>query len=538
MADFSAVLKKTIDALGENTPAAREKIYQKARATIEAKLAAIEPPPPPAVVERQRKLIDDAITTVEADYASAESPEAVDDDDLEHIFAELDPDPIEPAAAVPEPPATKSNEFAGSITPPSASDAPGMKEQGANDPLTATQGSAAKAASQPPVDDEDDGLDETLSGPEAKSDAPFLAGTPRPRRNGPSGLTVAIVLLVLAAAAAGGWFYRDTLARLANFESQQPSETGSSETPPANGEQHAENAAAQNTPAGDAATQEPATPRPTKFTQRLTADGQEVDEGPVGGEPGLGEGTSVAQATAPGSEAASGATPPASGAGSNGANTGAQQQTLPVGQKAIFYEERTNVSQGSADPGAVVWSVVQESPGNDLPPEPAIRAEATIPAKNLQLKMTIRRNADESLPASHIVEIIFLTPDEFDGGGVDNVLRVSMKRSEQDTGSPLLGIPARIADGFFLVALSDSKRRERCICRWRPAALGVVICASGAWNRADNVSDPSGLARGRACVYNGSTGIRSLRQAGSALAVAPLCRSRCGERSNAPSCSP
>jgi hypothetical protein len=31
-----------------------------------------------------------------------------------------------------------------------------------------------------------------------------------------------------------------------------------------------------------------------------------------------------------------------------------------------------------------------------------------------------------------------------------------MKDSEQATGSPLLGIPARIAEGFFLVALSDS----------------------------------------------------------------------------------
>ena len=54
------------------------------------------------------------------------------------------------------------------------------------------------------------------------------------------------------------------------------------------------------------------------------------------------------------------------------------------------------------------------------------------------------------------MRMIFLTPDEFEGGSIDNVLRVSLKRSEQDTGNPLLGIPAKIADGFFLVALSDS----------------------------------------------------------------------------------
>lgn len=255
----------------------------------------------------------------------------------------------------------------------------------------------------------------------------------------------------------GAWLYRDDLSRLANFESAPQTETDSAAAPEDSQPADTDGAPAQNASGGNDGEQQPATQRPAKFTQRLTADGQEVDEGPAGGDPGLGEGTSVAQATAPGSgEPVPGATPPAN-ASPNGTNASAQQQTLPVGQKAIFYEERTNVSQGSADPGAVVWSVVQESPGNDLPPEPAIRAEATIPAKNLQLKMTIRRNADESLPASHIVEIIFLTPDDFDGGGVDNVLRVSMKRSEQDTGNPLLGIPAKIADGFFLVALSDSK---------------------------------------------------------------------------------
>ena len=140
--------------------------------------------------------------------------------------------------------------------------------------------------------------------------------------------------------------------------------------------------------------------------------------------------------------------------------TAAAQATVPVGQKAIFYEERTSTAQGSAEPGSIVWSLVQESPGGDLPPEPAIRAEATIPGKDIQLRMTIRRNTDQTLPASHIIEMIFLTPDGFEGGGVDNILRVAMKSSEQDAGSPLIGIPAKIADGFFLVALNDTKADE------------------------------------------------------------------------------
>jgi hypothetical protein len=215
-----------------------------------------------------------------------------------------------------------------------------------------------------------------------------------------------------------------------------------------------------------------------KFTQRLTAEGEEVDAGPADGEPGLGEGTSVASATPPAATPPIAPAPPGDPAAAPGDPAAAPgdvaaaqapaegapapppapaDAALPVGQRAIFYEERTNVAQGSAETGSIVWTTVNESPGGDLPPEPAIRAEAAIPGKDVQLRMTIRRNGDRTLPASHIIEMIFLTPEGFEGGGIENVLRVSMKGSEQETGSPLIGIPAKIADGYFLVALNDSK---------------------------------------------------------------------------------
>jgi hypothetical protein len=137
--------------------------------------------------------------------------------------------------------------------------------------------------------------------------------------------------------------------------------------------------------------------------------------------------------------------------------TDTDKAQVPVGQRAIFYEERTNTEQGSANTGTVVWSLVKESPGGDLPAEAAIRGEMNIPARNLQLRITIRRNGDKTLPASHIVELIFLTPDNFEGGGIDSVLRMAMKDSEQAPGNPVIGIPAKIADGYFLLALNDGK---------------------------------------------------------------------------------
>src|SRR5690606_1743569 len=116
--------------------------------------------------------------------------------------------------------------------------------------------------------------------------------------------------------------------------------------------------------------------------------------GPANGGASIGEGTSVSALTqppgttppaadtaAPPAQEAPGATDQAAAPGAAGADA-----PLAVAQKAIFYEERTSAAEGSAEPGTTVWSLVQESPGANLPPEPAIRAEATIPGKEVKLR--------------------------------------------------------------------------------------------------------------------------------------------------------
>ena len=273
-------------------------------------------------------------------------------------------------------------------------------------------------------------------------------------------LLAAVLLAVIAGGGYGIWLNRDAFGSLFGLGGgSQTAETTPLVTP-------------EETPAADAPAEQAETP---KLTQRLNTDGAETDPGPANGSATVGEGTSVATLTQP-----PGVNPPMSGLPEAPADTAAAegQEAIPgatedaaaapaadtpadpalaVAQKAIFYEERTSASEGSAEPGTTVWSLVQESPGGDLPPEPAIRAEAVIPGRDIKVRMTIKRNADQSLPASHIIEMIFITPEGFPGGGVDNILRVAMKGSEQEAGNPLIGIPAKIADGFFLVALNDSK---------------------------------------------------------------------------------
>lgn len=477
MADFVAVLRKTIGALGDNTPEMREKVFEKARATIEAKLKAIDPPPPAAVVERQRKALEDAIAVVRADY---DAPKAADKDDgLEDVLASLD----QPSAPVPPAPAPRPQP-----APEAASSSASPETESAGEPKQPASSTGTPAASP-----------RTAAGPAADTlDAPAgerLAGDTAPRRAAPAagggsrraGLAAALVLLLLAAVG-GGYFWLSRGDGPSTTASDAPAVTAAPEeeaattaedlaaTPPDEAEPAApeppeQEAAAPQPEPGPQPSTPAAANGPEKFTQRLLADGTEVDDGPAGGQPGIGEGSSVASAVQPTTPPAqppaatdgeepstdTAATPPPDEAQpAPPAETQQQPAAVAVGQRAIFYEERTSAAQGSAEMGSIVWSLVQESPGGDLPPEPAIRAEATIPGKDVQLRMTIRRNGDRTLPASHIVEMIFLTPDGFEGGAISNVSRIAFKDTEQAPGNPLIGIPAKIADGFFLIALSDA----------------------------------------------------------------------------------
>jgi hypothetical protein len=441
MADFVAVLRKTLDGMGETTPATRARVYDKARATVAAKLAAINPPPPPSVAERQRRALEDAIASIEREYVASSDPLA----ELENVFASLK----NPQPKVLQQPTVKTGAWPKATPAPTAPRPaePAARQALPPPPPARHQAPAAKPAA--PADLGADGAPEEFT--RHRPDAV------RKRNFGPL-LIAAVMLAVIAGGGYGIWLNRDAFGDMLGLGGgSEAVATTPLVTEPA-----------ADAPAADA----PAatTGEDAKFTQRLTPEGNETNPGPANGGATVGEGTSVATLTQPpGAQppiaAQPGETPAPDGeAAAPGAPNEAAappvatpDPAVAVGQKAIFYEERTSSSEGSAEPGSIVWSLVQESPGGNLPPEPAIRAEATIPGKDVQLRLTIKRNADQSLPASHIIEMIFLTPEGFPGGGIDNILRVALKGSEQEAGNPLIGIPAKIADGFFLVALNDSK---------------------------------------------------------------------------------
>src|ERR1700733_86088 len=131
-----------------------------------------------------------------------------------------------------------------------------------------------------------------------------------------------------------------------------------------------------------------------------------------------------------------------------------QQAGPEVAQRVVLYEEDPNDPQGKRFVGSAVWRTDTVSPGSGLAPELEVRADITVPERNMSVTWTLRRNTDQALPASHTIEIMFNVPPDFPGGGIANVPGVLMKDSEQARGVPLAGLAVKVTNGFFLIGLS------------------------------------------------------------------------------------
>lgn len=464
MADFAAVLKKTIETQANPTPELRQRVYDKARATIEQKLAAANAPA--AVASRQRKALEDSIAEVEAEYAAPAARNAPPRASAPKPVSR----PAPPAPAVPKSaPARPLAQAPAPLRAPASVQAPQPPKRAAArapepapDPLDDflkgaqpasrstksthsapdfTKAPSAKSRQRSSHDDDQmRGERDEWRGNGQEED--YSEPGERRRGRGRGLLFSLLALLVLGGAGYAAWANKALLEPYLADVMRQFEGTKQAAVPPAPTKTPA--AAKPSTVASGASQQLQTQP---KLTQRLLPDGSESDPGPAGDKPGVGEGTSVAAAS----------DQPAPQQPAPGASAPASQAAIPVGQQAFFYEERSGQEAGSAKKGSVVWSQVQDSPGEGEPAEPAIRADVTIPESNLKLRMTIRRNTDKSLPASHLIEMIFSVPDNFPGGAIENVQRVTFKDTEQSAGSPLIAIPAKIADNFFIVAMNDAR---------------------------------------------------------------------------------
>lgn len=488
MANFAGLLKKTIDAQKNPTPQLRARVYARARETVERKLA--ETKVPKSAMQAQLQALDDAIKSVEEDYLAVER----------ELLSTIIKKPVMarplPAAEGPKQQQVRKADVRGGSS--ASYSQPGEKASMRQQPPVPGAGYTGKAPAGESRSHQAGDINKSNERfrPEVPVSQPPLSGyqkTPHPadykpassaaragKQNGffsmsrkkPEAEPVNMENIILAE--------NDARQAQSEKEAQSAKVLGNSQQ---NGDydivsdifaqaaRRTERQAAKKraiviglsvaavvivvvgvlftawsflsgkeklekaeTIAETNANEQPR----EKFTQRLLADGTEVDEGPAKSELKTEEGTSTAAA-------------------STDATTREQ-----LGE-AVFYQARTDTQDEKVETGTVQWSLVKEKATAQHGEEIAVRGNVTIPDEKLSLRLTLRRNTDPSLPAAYLLEAIFIVPDNFEGKAIDNVHELTFKDSEQSTGQQLTGtVEARIGDDFFLFALTaDNPFRDR-----------------------------------------------------------------------------
>ncbi len=482
MADYYSILKKTVSGLPANTAENRKLVFAKARSAIDRQLRAINPPPSDEAISRQMSALEAAIEQIEAENL---------------LTAAARPVPPPPAtAAAMETPVVRPQAEARPVVPapprerPASNSAPSpamqqrpearpARSEPVFDPASrpaapAAPGQRPPAATlrpnPPPYDTSLDAVRD-IERPVRVRQAP-AARAAESGGGRSSALTMIVLLLVVLGLFAGGgyalWRNKDPLLAalgLGGPQQQQsqevPAADPASETAPTDGDVAKEEArlgeSGQAQPAPETDTAEDETP-PAEEPGNLQPVEEPVAETPA--EP-AGEAAQVqpVEPVAPegGQQPAQDAQTPAvepAPTAEGQAQTASPAQAA-IAQKAYLYEEGTSGAGATRDNAAVIWSLDQQPPADGMPPEPVIRGRVEVPGRGLLLDIIIKRNIDEALSASHIIELVFQAPPDFTGGSIDTVARFVMKANEQARGEGLVAVPVKIDTGYFLIALNN-----------------------------------------------------------------------------------
>lgn len=298
---------------------------------------------------------------------------------------------------------------------------------------------------------------------------------------GGNALTIFLVLFLVLLAAVGGagyWAWREGYLNLNGLLGQGQAETASTVTAPAGGTAGA-GATGQTSP-GNTASPANETPSATMDAGTNTAPetsgtSTQVETGPSA-TPNTSSaptsntvGTTVPatgiNTTTPATEPNTGQIKSEARLSSNETSAAAadttktDQGTAPAadaatGNQALLLEASDSGGSGAVPySGTVVWSR-----GTDEMGQPTLIANASIPARNMKVKLLIRKNSDPGLPASHLMEVDFNLTESFVGGGIGKLAGVLLKNKELVQGTPLVGASARVVGNSFLYALTADKK--------------------------------------------------------------------------------
>ena len=128
--------------------------------------------------------------------------------------------------------------------------------------------------------------------------------------------------------------------------------------------------------------------------------------------------------------------------------------TSSGGRAALLVEASGEPAKVKTYLGTVVWKVDNVSNGPGDPLSMSVRAEIDIPEEKLEADVTLQKNFDSGLPASHTIKIQFVEGAGSPLGAIQQISVPQMRREDTATGDALSGIPVAITDNSFLVGLT------------------------------------------------------------------------------------
>lgn len=477
MADYYSILNKTISGLKHNTPELRQAVYAKARKAIEMQLRRLDPVPAEDVITAQLQSLEDAISVIESEQFSDLSTTPIEADPV--------PPPMPEQPEVPEPQVESKLAFEAASPPESATSvildvpetaqapeltpeplpvfepkpAPEPEEPLFEEPVVEVmpEPQVAGLPSEPSIEAPEPAVSKT---PETGIPNELIekAGPKKKRRLAPL-LTILVLLLVIGGGGYAAWQSRDSISgMIASLTSSEP------------GEEAPEPPVSPLVPSEDETATLESPPADDKEDVRLGADGQEEVAEPVT-ETADGQTTEETQppliteetATQPVDQVETQEEAPVESAETPQATEETEPAAVPapLGEVAYLYEEGGAGVGATRSNASVTWASVRVKPTEALPSEPVIVAKMEVPEKGMGVEINIKRNVDEALSASHIIEITFDIPESFAGGSIDNIARFVMKPTEEARGEPLVAVPVKVSDGYFLIALDNLEQAQQ-----------------------------------------------------------------------------
>jgi len=123
-----------------------------------------------------------------------------------------------------------------------------------------------------------------------------------------------------------------------------------------------------------------------------------------------------------------------------------------AGRAAMLVASADNPEKPVVSLGSTVWSLIPAAPGQ--PATVAVKAEADIPDLKMHAAMTLRKNTDPTLQATHTIDLKFSFADGAPITGFKDVGLPQMRMEDSTAAEALTSVKVKISDTYFLIALA------------------------------------------------------------------------------------